>query len=195
MRLRVATTNPGKLREFREILAPRGFELAGIDDLAGLRLEESGATFEENAVIKARAVCERSGEATVADDSGLEVDALHGAPGVHSARYAGVTGPEQDAANRRKLLAALASVPDGRRTARFVCALAYCAPRQPPQIFRGTVAGRIGRTEHGSNGFGYDAIFVLAEHGRTVAQLDSDSKNLISHRGRALAQLVAFLSR
>ncbi len=195
MKLRVATANPGKLREFREVLVPQGFEVVGIDDLTGLRIEETGKTFEENALIKAGAVLELTGEPTVADDSGLEVDALAGAPGIHSARYAGVVGADQDAQNRRQLLAALRAVADDRRTARFVCVLAYCAPGRSPQVFRGTIEGRLGREERGDNGFGYDALFVLPEFGCTVAELDSVRKNAISHRGRALAQLVAFLAK
>ncbi len=191
--LRVGTTNAGKLREFQQILQPLGFSIRGLDDLPDFDVLEDGDSFEANAVKKARAVVEATGEPAVADDSGLVVDALDGSPGVHSARYAGVGGPDQDAANRRKLLHALADTPAAKRTARFVCAIAYCKPNAPPQVFRGEVEGLIGTDERGTNGFGYDPLFVIAERGLTTAELPPAEKNAISHRGRALQKLVAFL--
>ncbi len=190
--LRVATTNAGKLREFAELLTPLGYEVRGLADLGNPEIVEDGATFADNAVIKARAICERTGVAAVADDSGIEVEALGGAPGVHSARYAGVSGPGRDRANCDKLLAALAGVPAERRAARFVCALALCEPGGGAEIFHGELRGRIGLAPRGDNGFGYDPI-VLLDDGRSIAELPSDEKNRISHRGQAVRALVAFL--
>ena len=190
-RLRVATTNAHKLRELGEMLGPLGYEVLGAGE--GFEVVEDGATFADNAVKKARALAAATGEPALADDSGLEVHALGGAPGVHSARYAGESGPTRDAANRTKLLAALAGVPDGQRAARFVCALAYLEPGREPRLFRGTCEGVIGHEERGTGGFGYDALFVLPERGRTMAELAPEEKNAVSHRGRALAAFLAFL--
>jgi XTP/dITP diphosphohydrolase len=193
-RLRVGTANPGKLREFREILEPLGFSVCGIDDLEGFDVVEDGETFEANALKKGLAVVERTGERAVADDSGLMVDALGGAPGVHSARYAGVVGPGKDAANRQKLLQALGGVADDKRTARFVCALAYCAPDEPPHLFSGVLVGRIGHRERGDHGFGYDSLFEIPTYGRTAAEVSAAQKHAVSHRGQALRELAAFLA-
>ena len=191
-RLRIATTNAGKLREFREMLAPLGFEVLGLEDVPGFAVDEDAGTFTENAVKKARALVERTGEPAVADDSGLVVEALGGAPGVQSARYAGVEGAGRDAANRHKLVAAMAALPDGERKARFLCALAYIEPGREPLVFHGTCEGAIGRVERGTGGFGYDPLFVLPSHGgRTLAELSPDEKNAVSHRGRALRALLA----
>jgi XTP/dITP diphosphohydrolase len=192
-RLRVGTTNAGKLREFREMLAPLGFEVLGLEGVPGFHVDEDAPTFEGNAEKKARALSERTGEPALADDSGLMVDALAGAPGVHSARYAGVSGPDQDAKNRHKLLAALRHVTARERTARFVCALAYVEPKAPTRLFHGTLEGRIGFDERGSGGFGYDPLFELADSGRTLAELSSAEKHAISHRGRALRAFLAAL--
>ena len=191
--LRIATSNPGKLREFKEMLSPLGFTVKGLEDLPDLLIVEDGATFEANAIIKARAVMERTGCPAVADDSGIVVDALEGRPGVHSARYAGVDGPSQDSANRLKLLEELHHVLPPHRTARFVCALAYCRPDQAPVTFRETFEGSIGFTEQGTNGFGYDSIFLVANDQRTSAELTPDEKNAVSHRGRALRQFLGYL--
>jgi XTP/dITP diphosphohydrolase len=194
--LRIATQNAHKLREFREMLEPRGFVVHGVDDLPGFAVVEDGETFAANAVKKARALCELTGEAAVADDSGLVVDALHGAPGVHSARYSGVDGPEKDAANRRHLLAALSGIPDTRRTAHFACALAYLEPGGEPLVVEGRCEGAIGHVERGSGGFGYDPLFLVREHpGRTLAELSSAEKHAVSHRGRALVALLEALAR
>ena len=121
------------------------------------------------------------------------MDALGGRPGVHSARYAGVDGPEQDAANRNLLLKELNGIPDPERSARFVCALAYCVPQQEPRIFRGTFEGAIGYEERGENGFGYDSIFLVQNDHRTSAELSPKEKNAISHRGEALAQFIDYI--
>ena len=157
--------------------------------------EEDGATFEENARIKAVAYARALGETVLADDSGLEVDALGGAPGVHSARYAGIgeAREERDRANNAKLLAALEGIPDARRTARFVCVL--CVARPDGTVVaeaRGTFDGVIGHAPLGSNGFGYDPLLVL-DDGRTSAELPSAEKNARSHRGNALRVLVGTL--
>lgn len=195
MHIRIATSNSGKLREFREMLQPLGYEVHGLEGLEGFHVDEDGATFRDNAVKKAAALVAATGKAAVADDSGLVVDALGGAPGVHSARYAGVDGVERDLANRRKLLTALARVPDNLRTARFVCALCYLAPGAEPRIFEGVCEGAIGREERGEHGFGYDPIFVVPHLGRTMAELLSGEKNAMSHRGRALAAWLEWLGR
>ncbi|MED5464785.1 MAG: RdgB/HAM1 family non-canonical purine NTP pyrophosphatase [Myxococcota bacterium] len=191
--IRVATGNPGKLREFREILSPLGYDVQGLEDFPGITIVEDGETFEANALIKANTIMNQTGSPAIADDSGLVVDALGGRPGVHSARYAGVDGPEQDAANRNLLLKELSGIPDPERSARFVCALAYCVPQQEPLIFRGTFEGAIGYEERGENGFGYDSIFLVQNDHRTSAELSPKEKNAISHRGEALAQFIDYI--
>jgi len=191
--LRIATTNAGKLRELRQMLSPQGIEVRGLDDLPDLHIVENGNSFADNALIKAQAVLAATGEPVVADDSGLEVDALGGQPGIYSARFGGLEGVEHEAARRQLLLEMLRDVPVAKRTARFVCVLVYLRPGGDPQFFRGTVEGRIGLTERGQNGFGYDPIFELPERQATIAELPSAEKNAISHRGRALAALVDFL--
>lgn len=191
--IRVATTNQGKLREFREILTPLGYNVLGMDDFPGLEIIEDGNTFEANAIIKAQTIMEKTGVPAIADDSGIEVDALNGAPGIYSARYAGVQGPNQDSANNAKLLDALSQVPESERTARFVCALAYCVPNQEPLVFRGTFEGSIGYENRGDNGFGYDSVFIVQNDTRTSAELSPDEKNAISHRGHALQSFLKHL--
>ena len=191
--IRVATGNPGKLREFREILSPLGYDVQGLEDFPGITIVEDGDTFEANALIKANTIMNQTGSPAIADDSGLVVDALGGRPGVNSARYAGVDGPEQDAANRNLLLKELSGIPDPERSARFVCALAYCVPQQEPLIFRGTFEGAIGYEERGENGFGYDSIFLVQNDHRTSAELSPKEKNAISHRGEALAQFIDYI--
>jgi XTP/dITP diphosphohydrolase len=194
-RLVVATGNPGKLREFQALLQEvrvdgRAYELVS---LAGLGLpspEETGATFRDNALMKAKHAANASGHAALADDSGLEVDALGGAPGIYSARYAGVSGCGADAANNAKLLRELSGVPVERRTARYQCALVLLdAPGVAPLIAEGTWEGRIVEQPRGSGGFGYDPYFWLPEQQKTVAELSSEDKNRISHRGKALRAL------
>ncbi len=191
--LRVASRNAGKLRELRELLAPYGYAVCGIDDLDHLALLEEGDSFEANALGKAESVLRATGESTLADDSGLEVDALAGAPGIHSARFSGATSGNIDAQNRAHLLGLLDNVPPPQRTARFVCVLAYCVPNAPPRFFRGQLEGRITAHERGTGGFGYDSIFELPQDGRTLAQMTSVEKNAVSHRGRALAAFAASL--
>ena len=187
--LLVATTNPGKLAEYQALLqdvplAILGLRQAGI----GLEVAETGATFEENALIKARAYAAVSGWLTLADDSGLCVDALHGAPGVLSARYA-----QDDRARVERLAEEMRDVPDDRRSARFVCVIALAWPGGEAVTFEGRCEGCIAHRPSGSNGFGFDPIFYLPEHGQTMAGLPGSVKNQISHRARAAAQARAWL--
>jgi XTP/dITP diphosphohydrolase len=185
--LLVATENPGKIREYRELLArlPVAVTFPAEGGLA-VDVSESGQTFEENARIKALAYVETSGLLTLADDSGLEVDALNGAPGIHSARYAGPGASDADRV--RKLLAAMAGVPAGLRGARFRCVVAIARPGGSVLTAEGTCEGEIGMAPRGSHGFGYDPIFVVRGYGgRTMAELPPGLKNRISHRARALA--------
>lgn len=179
----LATRNRGKLRELQELLRGLDLEIRTLDDYPGLPpVSEDGATFEENAILKAEFVARATGEISMADDSGLEVDALGGQPGVWSARYA---GPEaNDSANNRKLLAELEGVPEERRGARFVSSVAIAVPGKTTITARGECAGRIGFKARGDKGFGYDPLFYLAD-GRSFAELDMDEKNRISHRGQA----------
>jgi XTP/dITP diphosphohydrolase len=185
-KLLVATNNPGKVQEYAELLEDLPVEIV-FPIQVGLNLEivESGKTFEENARIKARAYARASGQLTLADDSGLEVDALGGAPGVHSARYAGPGSSDAD--RYRKLLAALSGVPAGQRSARFRCVIALAQPGGPVQIAEGTCEGQIGFEPRGEHGFGYDPVFVVAGwHGQTMAELSPEVKNTISHRAQAV---------
>jgi XTP/dITP diphosphohydrolase len=193
--LRIATQNQHKLREFREMLEPLGYRVLGLEGITGFDVVEDGETFAANAVKKAQALEHLLGETAVADDSGLVVDALGGAPGVHSARYAGVEGPQQDAANRRKLLVQLAEVDNPRRTARFVCALAWIEPGRTPVVVEGRCEGTIGRVERGAGGFGYDSLFIPQGQAKTMAELPASEKHKQSHRGRALAAWLDVLRR
>jgi XTP/dITP diphosphohydrolase len=185
MRLLIATNNVGKAREYAELLGS-GFDLCRLSDV-GLdnQIEETGETFMENACLKARAYGQASGLLTLADDSGLEVDALGGAPGVHSARYA---GPGANDADRiRKLLAALDGVPWEKRTANFRCIIALSWPDGRLETFEGRCDGVIALEPKGTNGFGFDPVFYVPEYDCTMAELPMDVKNRISHRGRAAA--------
>lgn len=179
--LLLATTNAGKRREFRSLL-PAGVHLVGLDDVDLRPPPETGATFAENADLKALHGADQSGLLTLADDSGLVVDALGGAPGVRSARFAGEDAT--DAENRETLLAAMAAVEEGRRGARFVCAVALARPGAVIARAEGVVGGAIGRVPRGGSGFGYDPLFLLAD-GRTMAELPPREKNRIGHRAAA----------
>jgi XTP/dITP diphosphohydrolase len=186
MRLLIATNNVGKVREYADLLAGSGFDLCRLADV-GLnnQIEETGETFMENARLKAHAYGQASGILTLADDSGLEVDALGGAPGVHSARYA---GPGANDADRiRKLLAALDGVPWEKRTANFRCIIALSWPDGHLETFEGRCDGVIALEPKGTNGFGFDPVFYVPEYDCTMAELPMDVKNRISHRGRAAA--------
>ncbi len=184
MKLLVATHNPGKVRELRELLADLPVEVTFPPEI-GLELEvdETGATFAENAALKALAFARASGLVALADDSGLEVDALGGAPGVHSARYAGPGASDAD--RYRRLLAALAGVPLGQRSARFRCVVAVATPAGDVELAEGVCEGEIAFEPLGEHGFGYDPVFQVAGVGRRMAELPPDLKNQLSHRGRA----------
>lgn len=184
----VATRNVGKLREIRQLVADCPLICRGLDEFPELGdVAETGVTFAENARLKALHYAAATGLDTLADDSGLEVDALGGAPGVFSARYAG--SPKDDAANNRKLVAALARVPAEQRTARFRCALALARGDTIVLEAAGTLEGRIIAEPRGDNGFGYDPHFLVPHLERTVAELPADQKNALSHRGQALRAL------
>jgi XTP/dITP diphosphohydrolase len=196
MNLLVATGNPGKLAEIADVL--KGNSLIEVLPLTSLstypEIIEDGRTFEENALKKARTLADFSGYATLADDSGLMVDALDGAPGVHSARYSGPDATETR--NNEKLLGALADIPEERRTARFVCVLALCLPSSSGSVhwfFHGECEGRITEMPKGKNGFGYDPVFLYPPLGKTFAELDRKTKSRVSHRGKALEKLVQAL--
>jgi XTP/dITP diphosphohydrolase len=192
--LRIATTNVGKLRELRQMLDPCGVTVRDLSDLPDLNIIEDGHSFAENALKKAQVVLRACAEPVVADDSGLEVDALGGQPGIYSARFGGLEGAGNDGARRRLLLSMLAELPQTKRSARFVCVLVYLAPNCEPRFFRGTLEGRIAFYERGQNGFGYDPIFELIERGLTIGEIDPAEKNAISHRGQALRALAEFLA-
>ena len=184
--LLVATSNPGKLREFRAIL-PREITIVGLADAGATSPEETGPTFRDNAALKASAAARATGLLTIADDSGLEVDALGGEPGVRSARYAGE--PSDAARNRRALLNALEHVPAADRGARFVCAVALANQRGVIAVAEGELRGTIASQERGGGGFGYDPIFEV-EDGRSVAELPAAEKNRRSHRAVAIAAIL-----
>lgn len=189
MEICAATGNAGKLKELRRILEAQGHTVKSQKEL-GITLEpdETGTTFEENALIKAKAICEASGLPTVADDSGLEVDALNGEPGVYTARYCGRHG--DDEANNDKLLANLEGLPKEKRSAKFVSAVCLYLPDGRSLTTRGECPGWIGFERRGTNGFGYDPIFNVEQYDdRSYAQLTTQEKDVISHRGKALARL------
>jgi XTP/dITP diphosphohydrolase len=200
-KLVLASGNPGKLREFRQMLAPLGFEVVPQAELGISEADEPHATFVENALAKARHASASAGLPAFADDSGICVAALGGAPGVQSARYAGpppAGSPggreEQDARNNSKLVAALAGTADRRAHYYCVIVLVRHAADPEPLIAEGRWHGEVIATPRGTNGFGYDAHFLIPDLGRTAAELSSEQKNSVSHRGKALAQLVARLS-
>jgi len=183
-----ATGNEGKMREIRIILEDTGFEILSMKE-AGIDVDivEDGCTFEENAIIKAKTIMELTGEIVLADDSGLEVDYLNKEPGIYSARYAGEMTPYS--IKNQMIIDRLEGVPDEKRTARFVCAIAAAFPNGEVATARGTIEGMIGYEEKGSNGFGYDPIFYLPDYGCTTAELTMEQKNEISHRGKALREI------
>jgi len=197
-KLLVATGNAHKLQEIRQIMEAaglQGWELVSLAQYPDYQPpEEDGDTFCANAAIKAMAAAEMSGLLTLADDSGLTVDALNGAPGVRSARYADDLGcGHDDCANRAKLLKEMADVPDGQRNAAFVCAAALATPDGGAAFIEGRCCGTIAREEKGSGGFGYDNLFFLPELGKTMAELSEEEKNAMSHRGRAMRKIAAAL--
>jgi XTP/dITP diphosphohydrolase len=193
-RVVLASANPGKLRELAALLAPRGLELISQATLGIEPVPETGSTFLDNALLKARHAAREARLPALADDSGLEVDALDGRPGVWSARYAGEGA--SDAANLARLLAELADIPAARRGARYQCVLAYLRTSDDPApvIARGTWEGHIARAPRGTGGFGYDPAFVPQGETRTAAELPPAEKNAVSHRGLAARALVAALA-
>lgn len=194
-RIVLASNNPGKVREFAQLLADLHYEVRPQAEFQVPEAEETGLTFVENAIIKARNAAHYSGLPAIADDSGLEVDALDGAPGIYSARYAGRGA--NDRQNLEKLLAELTDVPERQRTARFQCVLVYLRHEfdPTPLICHGTWEGRILSEARGSSGFGYDPLFFVPTHHCSAAELAPQVKNSLSHRGQALRQLLEALRR
>lgn len=191
-RVVIASTNPGKIVEVRQILSDLPLVLLTAADVGGWpEIEETGSTYLENARIKARAVAAITGLAALADDSGIEVDALAGVPGVYSARWSGPGAT--DASNNQRLIAALAGVPPERRTARYQCVAVLVTPEGEELSGAGSCEGRIGYEARGTGGFGYDPFFILPGQTRTMAELTAGEKDAISHRGKALRSLAAQL--
>lgn len=186
MRIVFASNNPGKAREVGEMVASSGLELVPQSDFLVPEAEETGLTFVENALLKARNACRHTGLPAIGDDSGLEVDALEGEPGIYSSRYAGEDASDRD--NNSLLLAELAGVPEAERGARFQCVMVFLrhALDPTPLICQGTWEGRILTEPRGEGGFGYDPVFFVPETGTSAAELDPDTKNSLSHRGKAL---------
>lgn len=191
----IATKNPGKVKEFEALLGPIGFTVTSLLDYPeAIDVDETGTTFEENAVLKAEAVANQYKKLTIADDSGLVIDYLEGRPGVYSARFA---GPEKDdQANINKVLEELVNVSNIEdRTARFVCALALSEPGKMTKTVIGTCEGYISEQQQGEGGFGYDPIFIVKNSDKTMAQLTKEEKNRISHRAEALKKLFKLLKQ
>ena len=181
----IATKNRGKVKDFETLFHPLGYEVVTMFDVApNMEIEETGTTFEENAVLKAEALSKALNKMVIADDSGLAIDALDGEPGVYSARYA---GDHDDEANIQKVLANLEGVQE--RTARFVCVIAVATPSQATYTVRGECVGEITTAKKGDNGFGYDPIFYVPTLEKTMAQLTAEQKASVSHRGNALRKL------
>lgn len=193
MQVVFASNNAGKTQEVAAVLAELDFELIPQSQFKVVEAEETGLTFVENAIIKARNACQQTGLPAIADDSGVEVDALRGAPGVYSARYAGPAA--DDAANNARLLQELAATPEAERTARYQCVMVYLrhAADPTPLIAQAAWEGMILREPRGTGGFGYDPLFWLPASQQTAAEMDLATKNRLSHRGQALRQLLAAL--
>jgi XTP/dITP diphosphohydrolase len=194
LKLVFATRNNGKLKELRKLLPLEGFEVLGLGQMVDVpEIEETGATFAENATVKARSVMHYTQAPTIADDSGLEVDALDGAPGIYSARFAGPGATDEERV--ALLLSRLADVPLERRTARFRCVVAFVDPLRIDhvELCAGSCEGRIIFEPRGRGGFGYDPIFFAPQLGKTFAEADIEEKNKISHRGQAMAKMASFL--
>ncbi len=194
MKVVLATGNAGKLRELQSLLASSGIDVLPQTQLGVREIAETGASFAENALLKARNAARQTRLPAIADDSGLEVDALYGAPGIYSARYAGAHASDQD--NLAKLLESLHDVPAKRRGARFRCIMVYVrrADDSAPIVCEGVWEGRILEAPRGHNGFGYDQVFLVPEKKCSSAELSSEEKNRLSHRGQALGKLVAAIA-
>lgn len=197
MKLLIGSTNTGKVHEYGILLADADVEVVGLADvgLADMDVEENGTTFEENAILKAKAYAQASGLAALADDSGICVDALDGRPGLYSARYGGAG--LDNAGRRRKLLGELENVPDEKRGAEFACVIAVALPNdETVHLAEGICRGRIAHTEStGISGFGYDPVFIPEGYDRTFADISDDEKNELSHRGRAAQKIIATLNQ
>ncbi len=194
MEIVLATRNKKKVEEIRRITADLPITILSLADFPDCpETVEDADTFEGNALKKAREVCKCTGKPAFADDSGLEVDALHGAPGVYSARYAGGSGPGQDIRNNEKLLSELKNVPDDKRGAQFVCCIALAFPDGKSMTFFGYAKGSITREPRGKTGFGYDPVFIPLGHKRTFAEMTAGEKDALSHRGKALEKTAEFL--
>jgi XTP/dITP diphosphohydrolase len=193
-RLVLASGNAGKIREMRAILAPWRVDVRPLSEFTSTAADETGVSFVENAILKARFASRAAGLPAIADDSGIEVDALHGAPGVYSARYAGPQA--DDAANNSRLLAELEAVADSGRSARYRCAMVYLngPDDASPVICQASWEGRIARVPRGGGGFGYDPLFLVGDGELTAAELEPEYKNRVSHRGQALRALVRALT-
>ena len=188
----IATKNKGKAKDFEALFGPLGYEVLTLHDVADdMDVEETGTTFEENALLKATALANHLQTMVIADDSGLEIDALDGRPGIYSARYAGEE--KSDEANIDKVLEELKDVKESERTARFVCAIAVASPTSEPFTVRGTCEGIIAQERKGTNGFGYDPIFFVPSENKMMAELTAEEKGAISHRGNAIKLLAANL--
>lgn len=188
----IATHNPGKLREMQALLAPLGFKILSLKDFPEApNVLEDGATFAENAAIKAKTVAQMTGRPAIADDSGLVVKALGGRPGVFTSRFAGEKTPDRKKCQR--LLQEMAGIPEEQREAAFVCAIAVALPEGEVKMVEGECQGRISFSPRGENGFGFDPIFFVPELGKTMAELEPEVKNQVSHRGRALQKLKLIL--
>lgn len=189
----IATKNKGKAKDFEALFSPLGYEVVTMFEVApDMEIEETGKTFEENAILKAETLSRELGQVVIADDSGLAVDALGGEPGVYSARYA---GDHDDEANIVKVLEKLNGVPESERTARFCCALAIAGPEMETHTVFGTCEGEILHEKRGTNGFGYDPIFFVPQLNRAMAELTPDEKGAISHRGNAIRKLAEMLPK
>lgn len=184
----IATKNKGKAKEFSILFTPYGIEILSLLDLDSLpEIEETGKTFEENAILKAEGIAKLTQTVVIADDSGLVIDELDGMPGIYSARYAGEA--KDDSANIDKVLAEMEDVPEEKRTARFYCALAVAGPGLNTEVVAGVCEGKILRERQGLNGFGYDPIFLASATGKSMAEMLPEEKNKISHRSLALKRL------
>lgn len=193
MKILIATKNIGKVKEFQSMFEDLGHEILSLTDIEGSPdVEETGTTFEENAILKAETISHQMNIPVIADDSGLEIDALEGKPGVYSARYAGLQKSDED--NMSKVLAELQDVPDTQRSARFVCALAFAMPNKKTIVVKGECEGKILREKRGSEGFGYDPIFYVPHLDRSMAELAKEEKNKISHRAVALKELKSLIN-
>ena len=194
MKVIMASNNQDKIREIREMLEGTDIQILSLADCGiSVEVEETGSTFEENALLKAKAIADMTGETVLADDSGLSIDAFHGEPGVHSARFMGVDTPYEQKCSR--ILEEMKDLPDEKRGARFVCCMALVYPDGETKTFEGVFEGIIGHEIKGENGFGYDPVFFVPEKNMTSAEMTPEEKNSMSHRGKALRMVVEELKQ